>query len=123
MFEMIAENLSTIIPFVTAVFGGFGTYLITRVNVKKDLTINDRMQLSKDQYQLIAELREMMQEQREEMEGMREDMRRLQAVNVNLTLENKSLQGKIAKLTIENKTLQSKIHELNIRLDSMRRNK
>ncbi|MCC2397539.1 hypothetical protein LKL95_27575 [Bacillus cereus] len=85
---------------VSTVIGSAITYFVTRNNNNKDLAINDRTQLSKDQYQLIAELRQMMQEQREEIEGLREEIKQLQAVNINLTLENKELQEKITKLNI-----------------------
>ncbi|HFJ9368566.1 TPA: hypothetical protein ACGW8Q_005812 [Bacillus cereus] len=83
---------------VSTAIGSVITYFVTKNNNNKDLAINDRTQLSKDQYQLIAELRTMMQEQKEEIEELREEIKQLQAVNINLTIENKELQEKITKL-------------------------
>lgn len=88
--------------WVTAIgtlLGSVITFFVTKSNNKKEMAINDRMQLSKDQYQLIAELRGMMVEQRDEIDGLREEIKQLQAVNINLTLENKQLQQKIKVLT------------------------
>lgn len=96
------------ITAIGTLLGSVVTFLITKSNNKKDLSINDRMQLSKDQYQLIAELRLMMQEQRDEIEILREEIKQLQAVNINLIIENKELQGKIAELNIKLSKLDSK---------------
>lgn len=88
------------ITAIGTVIGSVVTYLITKSNNTKDLSMNDRMQLSKDQYQLIAELRQMMQEQSREIENLREEIKQLQSVNVSLIIENKELQSKIAELNI-----------------------
>jgi hypothetical protein len=96
-------KLLTDTAFVTAIstlFGSVVTFFITRANIKKDVSINDRLQLSKDQYQLIAEMRAMMQEQRDEIDNLREDIKQLQAVNITLMVENKELQSKITELNI-----------------------
>ena len=71
---------------------------INGVNTHKEIVINDRIQLSKEQYQLIAELRQMLQEQREEIDNLRDEIKQLQAVNMNLTLENRELKIKITEL-------------------------
>jgi TolA-binding protein len=89
------------ITAIGTLLGSVVTFFITKSNNKKDLSINDRMQLSKDQYQLIAELRQMMQEQRDEIEVLREEIKQLQAVNISLIIENKELQQKIAELNIK----------------------
>lgn len=96
IFEILTQP--AFITALSALVGSVVTYFITKSNNKKELVINDRMQLSKDQYQLIAELRQMMQEQKIEIDGLREEIKQLQVVNVNLTLENKQLQSKIAEL-------------------------
>ncbi len=83
----------------TTFVGSVVTYFATKNSNKKELAINDRTQLSKDQYQLIAELRQMMQEQKEETEGLRQEIQTLQKVNLDLMVENKGLQIKIAELT------------------------
>jgi predicted RNase H-like nuclease (RuvC/YqgF family) len=83
---------------IATILGSVVTYFITKSNNKKEMAMSDRMQLSKDQYQLIAELRQMMQEQREEIDGLRDEIKQLQAVNINLTIENKELQTKIGEL-------------------------
>lgn len=95
------------ITAIATLIGSVITYFVTKNNNKKEIAISDRMQLSKDQYQLIAELRQMMQEQRDEIDNLREEIRQLQAVNINLTIENKQLQ--------------QKIHELNIKLEQFRK--
>jgi predicted RNase H-like nuclease (RuvC/YqgF family) len=105
-FLHLLTNSAWLTPISTLI-GSVVTYLIARNKNKTKLAINDRMQLSKDQYQLIAEMRQMMQEQREEIESLREEIKQLQAVNINLTLENKELQAKIAKL---NDRLDSKLN-------------
>jgi uncharacterized protein YigA (DUF484 family) len=109
MIESLLSLLgdSAWITAIGTLLGSVVTYLITKSNNRKELAITDRMQLSKDQYQLIAELRQMMQEQRDEIDGLREEIKQLQAVNINLTVENKQLQ--------------QKIHELTLRLDSYTR--
>ena len=94
------------ITAISTLFGSVVTYFVTKANNKKDVSISDRMQLSKDQYQLIAEMRAMMQEQRDEIDGLREEIRQLQNVNVSLIVENKELQNKIAEL---NSKLDSKL--------------
>lgn len=86
------------ITAIAGVVGSVVTYLVTKANNKKDISINDRMQLSKDQYQLIAELRQMMLDQKEEIESLRDEIGQLQKVNVSLIIENKELQGKITEL-------------------------
>lgn len=88
-------------------FGSVVTFLITKNNNKKDMSISDRMQLSKDQYQLISELRQMMQEQRDEIDNLREEIKQLQAVNINLIVENKELQNKINELNLRLSKLDS----------------
>lgn len=95
--RMLLED-TTWMTGVSAVVGSIVTYLVTRTNKSKDISINDRMQLSKDQYQLIAELREMMQEQRGEIDKLRDQIKELQVVNTSLILENKELQSKISEL-------------------------
>ena len=99
--------ITAVTTLIGSIIGSLITFLATKNNNKKDLAISDRMQLSKDQYQLIAELRQMMLEQRDEIDNLREEIRQLQAVNINLTIENKHLQQKIT--------------ELNMSLESLRR--
>lgn len=97
--RLILED-TTWLTGVSAIVGSIVTYFVTRVNKNKDVSINERVQLSKDQYQLIAELREMLQEQKAEIDELRIEMRQLQTVNVSLILENKGLQTKISELNI-----------------------
>lgn len=91
---------TALITGIGTLFGSVVTYLVTKSNNTKDMSINDRMQLSKDQYQLIAELRQLMQEQRDEIESFRVEIKQLQAVNMSLIVENKELQNKITALNI-----------------------
>lgn len=115
--------IGAVCSIASAIGGSFFTFLKLKNTNKKELeiddrkqVINDRTQLSKEQYQLIAELKDMIQEQRDmmienkdEIESLRDEIRQLQAVNMNLT--------------IENRILQSKINELGIKLDSRFENK
>ena len=89
---------SAFITAISTLLGSVVTFLITKANIRKDMSINDRLQLSKDQYQLIAEMRAMMQEQRDEIDNLREDIQQLQAVNITLMVENKELQSRITEL-------------------------
>lgn len=88
------------ITAIGTIIGSIVTFLITKNKNRKEMSMNDRMQLSKDQYQLISELRQMMQEQRDEIDNLRQEIKQLQAVNVSLIIENKELQQKIAELNI-----------------------
>lgn len=88
------------ITAIGTIIGSAVTYFVTKANNRKDLSINDRMQLSKDQYQLIAELRQLMQEQRDEIDSLKEEMKELQSINIRLMIENKELQQNIAELNI-----------------------
>lgn len=96
--ELLAD--SAWITAVGTVIGSIVTFLITKSKNQKEMSMSDRVQLSKDQYQLISELRQMMQEQRDEIDNLREEIKQLQAVNVSLIIENKELQQKIAELNI-----------------------
>lgn len=98
MMELLI-NSAWLTP-IAAMVGSIITYFVTKNNNKKDISMNDRAQLSKDQYQLISELREMMSEQKEETEILRNEIRQLQAVNISLTIENKELQNRIDKLNM-----------------------
>lgn len=92
--------------FVTAVLAGVGaitgsvlTYLGVKHKQDKNFKINDRMQLSKDQWQLINELKGMIEGQRTEIDGLRREIRDLQALNMQLTVDNKNLQSKLSDLS------------------------
>lgn len=97
MFNVLSD--ASWITAVSTLVGSVITYLVTKANNKKELAINDRMQLSKDQYEFIGELREMMVEQREEIDNLKAEIKELQAVNIALTIENRQLQQKITELT------------------------
>lgn len=98
---------SALLTATATLFGSVVTYLITKANARKDMSIHDRMQLSKDQYQLIAEMRAMMTEQRDEIDGLREEIKQLQQVNVSLIVENKQLQANINELNLRLSKLDS----------------
>lgn len=89
------------IAAIAGLIGSVITYFVTRSNNKKDISIsdiNDRMQLSKDQYKLISELRTMLIDQRNDIERLRREIVELQKTNLELTLENKHLQQKMTEL-------------------------
>lgn len=94
--ELLSD--SAWITAIGTLIGSLVTFLITKSNNKKELSMNDRLQLSKDQYQLISELRIMMKEQRDEIDVLRDEIRQLQAVNINLIMENQELQKRIMEL-------------------------
>lgn len=122
MFDLLKEHLEIIIPMVTAFFGGLGTFLVTKLNVNKDLTINDRVQLSKDKFQLIAEMRQMMQDQKKDMDFMKRQITTLQETNVTLLIKNDKLENTVAQLTKENKTLHQRVAELSQKLSNAQQN-
>jgi hypothetical protein len=90
--------------FITAVIGLLGMIVTHFGTVSKNKTkvavvdVNDRVQLSKDQYQLITELRDMMDEQKIEMKALKDEVKKLQVVNLELTMENKELQRQLEDL-------------------------
>lgn len=102
---MVIDLLSNAIFMTTisALVGSLITLFITKNNNRKDLVINDRVQLSKDQYQLIAELRAMITQQKEETDNLQVRMKELQEVNLSLIIENKTL---ISKLDLLNDKLE-----------------
>ena len=89
---------ATWVTAISVIISAVATYFATKSRNKTKLAINDRMQLSKDQYQLIFELRKMMQDQKDELDELRGEIKQLQIVNVNLTVQNKHLQAKITEL-------------------------
>lgn len=102
---MVIDLLSNAIfmTAISALVGSLITLFITRNNNRKDLAINDRVQLSKDQYQLISELRLMIAQQKEETDNLQDRMKELQEVNISLIFENKNL---IRKLDVLNDKLE-----------------
>lgn len=95
---IIAFTDSAWLTAISALAGSVVTLLVAKSNNKKELTIKDRIQLSKDQYQLIAELRQMLLEQKNEIDKLRKEIRELQDINLKLTIENRQLQQKIQEL-------------------------
>ena len=135
MIEALMEHFPALVPFLTAIAGGVVTILVARATAKKDITVSnldDRSQLSKDQYALIAKLHDMMERAQEDNDELREEMRELQKVNIALTIsneklltkleaveyDNKQLQSALRRVTRENQELKEKIEEMNRRLDS-----
>jgi cell division protein FtsL len=120
MLESLS-HLPTIVPLLTAIAGGVVTFLVTKMNTRRDMTINDRLQLSKDQYQLIAELRQLMQEQKEETDELRVEIKQLQLINIKLTIENEKLIGKMEFMNQENEKLLGRMEAMNRQLDTQQK--
>lgn len=99
------KYLQIIIPAIVAIVSTLSGIWIAKNTNKKDLTINDRQQLSEDEKAFRQELKEMiesykkeLQNNREEIKALREEVATLLEANLNLTLENKTLQVKVDEL-------------------------
>lgn len=108
--ELLNSALTPLIALLTGGLGAGGWFSI-KTKTKARVSIDERTQLSRDQYQLIAELRDMIKdqkkdslEQKKETQALRVEIQNLQEVNIGLIRENAQLSAKIT--------------ELNARLDS-----
>lgn len=108
MADTNSDLLQIAIPAVVGVISSITTFFVAKTNSKKDLTINDRQQLSEDEKQFRAELRDTINSYKEELEQARNDIRQLRGeveklhkINLDLTLENKQLQLKVDSLRTE----------------------
>ena len=111
---MSSEMVNILVPAIVGLVSSFITYLVSKNNNSKDLTINDRQQLSEDEKQFRAELRETILEYKRELSEYRDkivelngelykarkeirelnaEVRRLQEVNVELRIELTSLKN------------------------------
>lgn len=102
VISAIAAALGTI---ATAIL----TFLGTRSSDRKDITINDRQQLSKDEQQFRAEMREQIRELQELVNQYRQQI-------VSLEEEVRQYKLRITELEIENRWLKAEIHELKKKL-------
>lgn len=100
---------SALTPFFALIGGGLGVggWFSIKTKTKARVAINERTQLSRDQYQLIAELRDMIKdhkaeqlEQKKETKALREEIQKLQEVNIGLIRENAQLSAKITELNV-----------------------
>lgn len=100
------DSLITAIGSVVGMFvtGGFG-YLVARNTSKKDVTINDRQQLSEDERQFRTELKEMMLSYQEQVKELSAEVERL-------TKSNLALEAQVQSLTIRNESLERQVHTL-----------
>lgn len=100
--------LTDVLPLITGVGGILGTIVVAKITSKKDISINDRIQLSKDEQEFRKELRdtftsykEDLDLSRKEINSLRDEMIKLKDANLELTLENKVLQNKVDTLTLK----------------------
>lgn len=105
---MDKELLQIIIPVIVAIVSTLGGFIVAKSNNEKDLTMNDRQLLSEDEKAFRKELKEVidsykveLQQNREEIKKLREEVATLHAINLELTLENKTLQTKVDELRAE----------------------
>jgi predicted RNase H-like nuclease (RuvC/YqgF family) len=104
----LSNVVADVLPLITGVGGILSTIVVTKITSKKDISINDRIQLSKDEQEFRKELRETFTSYKEDLEksrmeinSLREEMVKLKDANLELTLENKILQNKVETLTFE----------------------
>lgn len=113
------ENyIQLIIPAIVAIVSSASGFLIARSNNSKALTINDRLQLSEDEKAFRHELRESIEsykkeltDNRAEITKLREEVAMLHKINLELTLDNKTLQTKVDEMRNE-------IHKLQLNKNS-----
>lgn len=102
---MFSIDSTTMATLLVAIISSGTTFLVTKVQTKKDLKINDRNSLSEDEKIFRAELRSTIEEQRKELREARDEIAELRKevaelhdVNLKLTIENKQFQIKVAEL-------------------------
>lgn len=109
--------------FITGLFG----FLVAKHNNKKDLAINDRQQLSKDEHQFRSEIYERMQILQEQVDKYQEQVefyhqRSVQLEETVVLWKNKYVEldrewrTKYTETEIENKHLNNKIYVLEKRV-------
>lgn len=98
MNEIVSST--TFVPIATAIIAAVSTFIVTRLTSKKDLSINDRQQLSKDTFQFMNDLREEMRlaknelmASRQEIAELREEIISLREANIKLEIELRHLRG------------------------------
>lgn len=102
------ENFDAFMTVLVAVGSSATTLLVTKLQTKKDVTINDRVQLSEDEKLFRAELKDTIEgykvelkEARIEITELRKEVAGLHKINLKITLENKQLQIKVDDLRAE----------------------
>lgn len=115
--QMFNEHILT--PLVGALAGalGAGGILSVKAKTKARMTINERTQLSRDQYQLISEMRSWMKDQKEDSEALRLEIKNLQEVNMKLTRENAQLSARITELNNRLDNSEKQKIEINVKGD------
>lgn len=100
---------ATIGSLITGLLG----FLAARSKNKKELSISDRQQLSKDQFEFINDLKEELRQTKEELRQAREEIKELTQQVINLNATN-------ARLENDNKLLQEKIDEMRVEIQFLR---
>lgn len=102
------QNTDALLTFLVAIGSSATTLLVTRIQTKKDVQVNDRSQLSEDEKAFRQELRETIDEYKEELKEARKEITELRKevgelhnINLKLTLENKQLNIKVDDLKSE----------------------
>lgn len=108
---MSSDFMNIAIPAVVGVISSLTAYFVARNNNSKDMTINDRQQLSEDEKNFRTELMNTINsyktdlfEARKEIKELRTEVASLHKLNIALTVENRELQMKVDDLRDELKT-------------------
>lgn len=114
----IMENINAYLTFLVAVGSSLTTLWVSKLNSKKDLTINDRTSLSEDEKDFRRELRETINQYNQELKNargeiveLRKEVSALHKINIRVTLENKKLHTKVGELTDEVKSLRGELKQ------------
>ena len=110
---MSSEMVNILVPAIVGLVSSFITYLVSKNNNSKDLTINDRQQLSEDEKQFRAELRETILEYKRELSEYRDKI-------VELNGELYKARKEIRELNTEGRRLHEVNVELRIELTSLK---
>ena len=108
-WAIMSEYMQYIIPAVVGLVSSVSGFVIAKSNNKKDITVNDRQQLSEDEKQFRAELKGMIDsykvelaEAREEIKSLREEVSQFHMINTKLSVEKE-------QLSVEKKKLEAKL--------------
>lgn len=104
----IFNNMEALVTLAVAIGSSATTFLVTKLNTRKDVEISDRTLLSEDEKTFRKELKDTiddyrveLREARKEIVELRKEVGDLHQINLKLTLENKQLNIKVDDLKAE----------------------
>jgi uncharacterized protein involved in exopolysaccharide biosynthesis len=124
------EFMQILIPAIVGLVSSVTTILVARTNNSKDLTVNERQQLSEDEKQFRAELMGVINSYKADLEAsknelkvLRQEMAELHEINLELRTEVANLHKLNLELTVDNKQLQLKVDGLTKEVQMFKKDK